>query len=130
MPWVLPCSLNEALSGRFAKYGAPEDPGTIRQGVRGIDLAVFGSKPERLWRDAEQPGSLAQVEPRLDPVLCGSEDGDFVVGPERRHSFAGPAVALAGGQSISIEDTGDQIVIGDENELSDGGNDVCDVLLR
>jgi hypothetical protein len=70
MPWVLLRSINEALSGRFAKYGAAEDPGTIRQGVRGVDLAIFGGKPERLWGNAEQPRGLAQVEPRLDPVLC------------------------------------------------------------
>lgn len=37
--------------------------------------------------------------------------------PERGDSFPGPAIAMAGYPSVSIEDTRNQIIIDDQNEL-------------
>ena len=60
--------MNDTLGGRLAKRGAVEDPGTIRQRMHCVDFADFGCQSERLRRDAEKPGSVAQVEPRLDSI--------------------------------------------------------------
>jgi len=43
---------------------------------------------------------------------------------KRRHSFPGPAIATARGQLVAIENTGNQFIIGDQDKLSNGGDDV------
>jgi hypothetical protein len=43
---------------------------------------------------------------------------------QRCHSFPGPAIAIARGQLVAIEDAGDQVIIGDKDKLSNGGDDV------
>ena len=40
--------------------------------------------------------------------------------PERGDPLPCPAIAVAGHQAVPVEDAGDQIVIGDENQLADG----------
>ena len=92
--------------------------------MQGIDLTCFSGKPERLGRDAEQPRRLTEVEIRFHPVLRRPIDRDRVVGAQRGHPLAGPAVAIAGDKAISIEDAGDQIIVGDQHEVADGGDDV------
>ena len=44
--------------------------------------------------------------------------------PERGDPIPCPAIAVAGDQAIPVEDAGNQIIIGDENQLADGGEDV------
>ena len=44
--------------------------------------------------------------------------------PERGDPLPCPAIAVAGHQAIPVEDAGNQIIIGDENQLADGGEDV------
>src|SRR5258708_39856637 len=53
---------------------------------------------------AERPGSYDAPE-RADPLPC-------------------PAIAVAGHQAVPVEDAGNQIIIGDENQLADGGEHV------
>ena len=48
---------------------AREDPGTVGQRMGGFDLAGLGRQPERLGRDLQELGGVAEVEPGLDPVL-------------------------------------------------------------
>ena len=74
--WVLPSSLGDAI-GRLpvAESGAGEDPGSVRQRMDCFDLAGFGGEPQRLRRDLQELRGLAQVEPRLDPILGGLNTG-------------------------------------------------------
>ena len=44
--------------------------------------------------------------------------------PERGDPLSGPSVAMAGQQTVSVEDAGNQIIGGDENELTDGRDDL------
>ena len=57
-------------------------------------------------------------------VLGRTIDWDLVMRPQCRHSFPGPAIAMARGQLVAIEDAGDQVIIGDQNKLSNGCDDV------
>jgi hypothetical protein len=43
---------------------------------------------------------------------------------QRGDALTRPAVAIACHQSASVQDTGNDIVVGDQNQLSHGGNDV------
>ena len=96
-----------------------------------FDLARFGSEPKRLGGNADMARGPAQVEPRLISIRRGAEHRDPVMRPERSDTFARPAIAVAGHQTIPVEDAGDQIIIGDENELPDGSEDIggCSVAL-
>jgi hypothetical protein len=87
-------------------------------------LSGFSGESERLWRDAEQTCGLVQIEPWLYSIHRWPEDRDLVIRPERGHSLAGPAIAVAGHQTVSIEDAGNQIIIGDEHQLPDGRDDI------
>ena len=73
---------------------------------------------------AIQLRGLAEVEPWLDPVLGRLEHRNTVVGAHRRDALAGPAIAVARDKAVAVEDAGEQIVIGDEHELTYGRNDV------
>ena len=61
---------------------------------------------------------LYSLEPRLDAVGSRAEHRDLVMRPECGDALPGPSVAMAGQQTVSIEDAGDQIVGGQENELT------------
>lgn len=89
-----------------------------------FDLTSFGSEPKRFCGNADMARGLAQVEPRLIAVGRCSEHWNLVVRPERSDAFARPAIAVAGHQTVPVEDAGDQIVIGDSDELSHGGEDI------
>src|SRR3954464_69828 len=93
--------------------------------MNAFDLARFGGDPERLRRDAEQTCGLVQIEPWLYPIHRWPEDRDLLIRPERGHPLAGPAIAVAGHQAVSIEDAGNQIIIGDEHQLPYGCDDVA-----
>ena len=73
---------------------------------------------------------LAQVEPRLVALLGRTVDWDLVMRPQRRYAFPGPAIAMTRGQLVSIEDAGDQFIVGNEDKLPDCAMMSCDVLLR
>lgn len=122
--WVLSGAMNDVLSIWFAEHRAAEDPRTIRQGMNAFDVARFGGDPERLRRNAEQTCGLVQIEPRLDPVRRQAEDRNRVVRPERGDPLPRPAIAVAGQQTVSVEDAGNQTIIGDEDQLPDSGEDV------
>jgi hypothetical protein len=77
--WVLACPFGEGLRGGCCEGSAGEDPGAVRQGLDGFDLSGLGCKPQRLWRDFQDLGGIAEVEPWLDPILGGFEHGDAVV---------------------------------------------------
>src|SRR3979490_1850797 len=44
--------------------------------------------------------------------------------PERGDPLPCPAIAVAGHQAVPVEDAGNQIIIGDENQLAAGGEHV------
>src|SRR4051812_37755474 len=69
-------------------------------------------------------GRLGQVEPGLDGIIGRAMDRDLVMRAKRRHALARPAVAVACGQLVSVQQSGDEIVVGDQHEVPDGGNDV------
>src|SRR5271166_288839 len=60
-----------------------------------------------------------RVRPLRRPI-----DGDRVVGAQRGHPPAGPAVTIASDKAISIKNAGDQIIVGDQHEVADGSDDV------
>ena len=95
-----------------------------------FDLARFGGEPKRLRCDAEQTRRLVQVKPWLVPIRRRPEDRDLVMRPERGDPLTCPAIAVAGQQAVPVEDAGNQIIIGDENQLPDGGEMSAEVLLR
>ena len=92
--------------------------------MNGGDLTAFGRQPERLGADAELRGRLGQVEPGLDPVRGGSVDWTMMVGTQCRHTLPRPAMTVAGHKLIPIREAGDEIVIGDQNQMPDGGKDI------
>jgi hypothetical protein len=67
---------------------------------------------------------LAQVEPRLVALPGRTVDWDLVMRPQRRYAFPGPAIAMTRGQLVSIENAGDQFIVGDKNKLPDCCDDV------
>src|SRR6266481_2945977 len=116
--------MNDALSRRFAERRSAEEPRTIRQGMPRFDFARFGGEPERLRCNAEQTRRLVQIKPWLVPIWRRPKDRDLMMRPERADPLPCPAIAVAGHQAVPVEDAGDEIIIGDENQLADGGEDV------
>src|ERR1700692_2061537 len=89
-----------------------------------FDLAGFGGEPKRLRCNAEQTRSLVQIKPWLVPVWRRPKNRDLMMGPEGGDPLPCPAMAVAGHQAVPVEDAGDQVIIGDENQLADGGEHV------
>ena len=92
--------------------------------MNALDLACFGGEPERLRRHADEMRGIGQVEPWLFAVGCSPEDWNLVMRPEGSDPLACPSIAVAGHQSIPVEDAGNQIIIGNEHQLVDGRYDV------
>src|SRR5258708_8266795 len=115
---VLACTLGERLGGRCGDSGAGEDPGTIRHGMESFDLTGFGCPPERLGSDPQELSRLAEVQPWLDPVFGGLEHRDAVIRSHRGDALTGPSVAVAGLKTVAVSNAGDQIVIGNDDELA------------
>jgi hypothetical protein len=88
-----------------------------------FDFARFGGEPERLRCNAEQTRRLVQIRPWLVSIRRRPKDRDRMMRPERADPLPCPAIAVAGHQAVPVEDAGDQIIIGDENQLADGGED-------
>src|SRR5258708_38995956 len=74
--------------------------------------------------NAGQPRRLVQIKPWLVPVWRRPKDRDLMMRPERADPLPCPAIAVAGHQAVPVEDAGNQIIIGDENQLADGGEHV------
>src|ERR1700737_3755219 len=89
-----------------------------------FDLARFGGEPKRLRCNAEQTRRLVQIKPWLVPLSAPPKDRDLMMRPERADPLPCPAIAVAGHQAVPVEDAGNQIIIGDENQLEDGGEHV------
>jgi hypothetical protein len=92
--------------------------------VDGLDLTGFGGQTERLGRNLQEFGGLAEIEPGLDAVLCRLEHRDPVVRPQGGDALAGPAVAVARLEAVAVEQTCDQIIAGDEHQSAHRVKDV------
>src|SRR5437667_6318670 len=89
-----------------------------------IELTGLRCQSERSGRDTEKSRGVAEVEPRLDAVIGGLVDGNAVMRAQRGDALTRPAVAVACHQSVPVQDTGNEIVIGDQRQLSHRGNHV------
>ena len=65
-----------------------------------------------------------QIKPWLVAIRRRPKDRDLMMRPERGDPLPCPPIVAAGHQTVPIEDAGNQIIIGDENQLADGGEDV------
>ena len=90
----------------------------------GGDLASFRRQSQGFGRDLEKPRGVAEIEPRLDPVISGFEHWNAVMRAQRRDALPRPAVAVASNKAIPVEDAGDEIVIGDQHQLADSRDDI------
>ena len=79
----------------------------------GVDLAAFGGEPSVLGVMPRSLAALLRLSHGSIPSCGGPIDGDPVVGAQRRHPLAGPAIAMAGDEAVAVEDARDEIVIGD-----------------
>jgi hypothetical protein len=90
----------------------------------GSDLASLRRQPQRLGRDLQELGGVAEVEPGLTPILRRAEHWDAIVRAHGGDAFAGPAITVTRFEAIAVEKAGDQIVAGDEHQLTHGFDDV------
>src|SRR3984893_8765063 len=88
--------------------------------MEGFDLAGFSGQAERLGRDLQELGGVAKVEPGFDPVIGGLEYRDVGVEAEGCDALAGPAIAVARLEAVAVEEAGNQIVAGDQHQLTHG----------
>ena len=72
----------------------------------------------------KKPRRTVQIKPRFDSVVSGLEDNVAIARAERRNTFTGPAIAIAGHQPIPVQNAGNQIVVGDERQLAYRGNHI------
>ena len=86
------------------------------------DLASFRRQSQGFGRDLEKPRGLAEIEPRLDPVISGFEHCDVVMRAQRCDALPRPAVAVASNKVIPVQDAGDEIVICDQHQLADSSD--------
>ena len=87
--------------------------------MNGGDLASLRRESECLGCDLEKPRSVAEIKPRLDPVIGRFEHRNAVMRAQRRDALPCPAVAVASDEAIPVECAGDEIIIGDEGQLAD-----------
>src|SRR5260370_22857543 len=92
--------------------------------MNAFDLARFGGEPEGLRSNAEEARRLIQIEPWFVPIRRWAEDRNPMMRPVRGDPLPCPAIAVASHQSVPVEDAGNHVIIGDENQLADGGEDV------
>src|SRR3984957_15463690 len=92
--------------------------------MQGFDLAAFSGQAERLGRDLQELCGVAKVEPGFDPVIGGAAYREGGVGAERCDALAGPAIAVARLEAVAVEEAGNQIVAGDQHQLTHGLDDI------
>ena len=120
----LPGAFDEGACSGSTERVAAEDPWTVGKRVVSVDLAAFGCDPECLGTDVDERRRFGEVEPGFDAICGRLINGDIVMRSQRRHALAGPAVAVAGHEFVPVEDTGNEIIVGDEHEMSDRRDDV------
>jgi hypothetical protein len=91
----------------WLKIQGPSD-----KGVECLDLTSFRRNPECFWRHLKKPRGIVEVKPRFDSVVSRLVDDDAVIGAQRGDTLARPAIAIAGHQPVSVQDPGDEIVVG------------------
>ncbi len=106
------CLFGQAFCCLSFQIGSFEEPGAVRKGVEGVDLACNCGQSERLGSDVEKCGCLGQVEPGLDPVGSRLVGRYLAVGSQRTDPFPGPAIAVAGAQAVPVENAGNEVVVG------------------
>ncbi len=89
-----------------------------------LDLIGFRCQPKRSGRDTQKLRGLAEVQPRFDSVIGGLVDRNAMMRAQRGDALAGSAIAIACHQSVPVQDAGDEIVIGDQHQLSNCGNQI------
>ena len=89
-----------------------------------FDLTGLRCQPERSGRDMEKLCGLAEVQPRFDSVIGGLIDRNVVMRAQRGDALTRPAIAVACHQSVPVQDAGDEIVIGNQHQLSNCGNHI------
>src|SRR5260221_12420179 len=89
-----------------------------------LDLAGFSGQAESIGSDLQDRCSITKVKPRLDPVLRGLEHWDVVIRAHRCDALAGPTIAVARLEAVAVEKSGNQIVAGDQHQLTHGLNDI------
>src|SRR5271165_2006421 len=67
---------------------------------------------------------LAEIEPWLVLIFGRLVHRNAVMRPQGSDAFARPSIAMARNKAIPVEDAGDKVVIGDEDELPNGGNHI------
>ena len=92
--------------------------------MNSLDFAGFRSQSERSGRDMEKSRGLAEVQPRFDPVIGWLVHSNTVMRAQRGDAFTRPAISMACHQSVPVQDTGDEIVIGYQHHLSYRGNHI------
>ena len=112
VPWVLACAFGDGTRRRCGENGTAEHPGTVRQRVECLDLTSFRRNPECFRRHLKKPRGIVEVKPRFDSVVSRLVDDDTVIGAQRGDTLARPAIAIAGHQPVSVQDPGDEIVVG------------------
>ncbi len=89
-----------------------------------IDLPRFGSQPERLGADVKKCRRLSEVEPRFETVCRRTINRDPIVGSKSGNALTRPSIAVAGPQLVSVQNACNEVVIGNEHQLTDGVDDV------
>ncbi len=79
-----------------------------------VDLAGLGCQPQRLRSDLQNARGVGEIEPGFDAICGGFEHRNAMVRTQRGDALAGPAIAVAGFQSVAVEEASDQIVSGDQ----------------
>jgi len=122
---------SKSLGRGSFKVGSLEDPRAVFQRMQRVDLASLRSDPERPRRDADERSRVAEVKPGFDTIFFGPMHGDSVVRSKRRHSLPGPSVPVAGFEAVAIEDTRNDVILGNQRKLADRLDDVgrCAVAL-
>ena len=101
MPWVALSPQSESLSRWSFKICSFEYPRAVVKWVERIDLASFCGELQSSWRDADECRCVAKVEPGLNTIVGRPMHRDPV-----------------------LEQTGYDIVLGDQGKLVNRLNDV------
>ncbi|HEX9070897.1 MAG TPA: hypothetical protein VF852_02985, partial [Pseudolabrys sp.] len=73
-----------------------------------LDVTGLRCQPEGSRGDVEEPRGLAEVQPRLDPVMGRLMDWNAMMRAQRGDALARPAIAIASHQSVPVQDAGDE----------------------
>ena len=117
-------AFDDHLYVQSVECSATKGPWPVWKWMNGVDLASYGCQSECLGADIEKRRRPRQIEPRLNSVWRGAINRDLVVGSECSDALARPAIAVARGQLVPVENTGDEIVVGEQHQGSDCSEDI------